>query len=485
MSNNENLETKRWLIAIAAIIMQLCLGTVYAWSVFKGPLMSPATGDWFIISQQTVETIEKEGAKKNIIIAPEKLKSLDALMDNTKYSKEKLTAKLTELNFSEDETKLVVGTVKRWSEPSTQTTFMICIGMIGLAAAFGGTLMNMKGPRIVATIGGILFGIGTLLAGFAAQTGNLILLYLGFGFIGGLGNGFGYITPIATLIKWFPDKRGLVTGLAVMGFGMGAFFMGKIAPGMINSMGVAMTFYIWGGIFLVLVTASAQLFKNPPAGWLPAGFTPSAAKGTSMTDSFNFSEAFKTPQWFMLWGMLFLNISAGLGLLSQLSPMAQELLKKTVTDEKALAVAGGSIVAIASIFNGLGRLFWAWLSDSIGRKNVFIIMFISQAILYVVLPQISSTILFTVIACYLLACYGGGFATMPAFAADGFGPANIAKIYGIMLTAWGAAGIVGPLVFAHPSLKPIALYVAAGLLVVGLLDTIIYKKPEKAAKATE
>jgi len=478
--SNENLDTKRWLIAVAAIIIQLCLGTVYAWSVFKGPLMSPSTGQWFAITQANVESIEKECTKKKVVIAPEKLKSLDALMNNTKYSKDELKGKLTELTFTEDETKLVLGTLKRWSEPSTQTTFMICIGMIGLAAAFGGTLMNMKGPRFVATIGGILFGIGTLVAGYAAQSGSLILLYIGFGFIGGLGNGFGYITPIATLIKWFPDKRGLVTGLAVMGFGMGAFFMGKIAPDMINSMGMANTFYIWGAIFLVLVTASAQLFKNPPAGWLPSGFTPSAAKGTSAADSFTFNEAFKTPQWFMLWGMLFLNVSAGLGLLSQLSPMAQELLKKTVTDEKALAVAGGSIVAIASIFNGLGRLFWAWLSDAIGRKNVFIIMFISQAILYVILPQISSTVLFTIIACYLLACYGGGFATMPAFAADGFGPANIAKIYGIMLTAWGVAGVVGPMVFAHPSLKPIALYVAAGLLVVGLLDALIYKKPEKA-----
>ncbi len=483
MSKNENLETKRWLIAIAAIIIQLCLGTVYAWSVFKGPLMSPATGKWFAVTQQTVEAVEKEATKKNIVIAPEKLKSLDTLMNDTKYSKDELKGKLTELNFTEDETTLFIGTLKRWSEPSTQTTFMICIGMIGLAAAFGGTLMNMKGPKFVATVGGILFGIGTLVAGFAAQSGSLILLYLGFGLIGGLGNGFGYITPIATLIKWFPDKRGLVTGLAVMGFGMGAFFMGKIAPGMINSMGMAMTFYIWGIIFLVLVIASAQLFKNPPDGWLPEGFTPSAGKGTSAKDSFTFDQAFKTPQWFMLWGMLFLNVSAGLGLLSQLSPMAQELLKKTIPDAKELAVAGGSIVAIASIFNGLGRLFWAWLSDAIGRKNVFIIMFLSQAILYVILPQISSTVLFTIIACYLLACYGGGFATMPAFAADGFGPANIAKIYGIMLTAWGAAGVVGPLVFAHPLLKPIALYVAAGLLVVGLVDALIYKKP--AIKTTE
>jgi OFA family oxalate/formate antiporter-like MFS transporter len=411
--SNENLEGKRWLIAIAAIVMQLCLGTVYAWSVFKKPFM----------------------------------------------------------------------TAHGWGETETQVTFMICIGMIGIAAAFGGTLVDKKGPKFVATIGGILFGIGTLLAGFADQIGSIWLLYLGFGFIAGLGNGFGYITPIATLIRWFPDKRGLVTGLAVMGFGGGAFFMGKIAPPMVISMGVANTFYIWGVIFLVLVTASAQLYKNPPKGWLPAGFTPKAT-GVTAAQSFTVVEAVKTPQWWMLWAMLFLNVSAGLGLISQLSPMAQDVIKKTdpLIAGAALALAGGSILAYASIFNGLGRLLWAWTSDAIGRKNVFIIMFITQAVLYVLLPQIDNQLIFTVTACYLLACYGGGFATMPAFAADSFGPGYIGKVYGIMLTAWGAAGIVGPLVFAQ--IKGIAVYVAAGLLAAGFLIALSYKRPQpKAAKA--
>jgi len=411
--SNENLEGKRWWIAVAAIVMQLCLGTVYAWSVFKKPFM----------------------------------------------------------------------TAHGWGETETQVTFMICIGMIGIAAALGGTLVDKKGPKFVATIGGILFGIGTLVAGLADQLGSIWLLYLGFGFIAGLGNGFGYITPIATLIRWFPDKRGLVTGLAVMGFGGGAFFMGKIAPPMVISMGVAQTFYIWGVIFLILVTASAQLFKNPPKGWLPAGFTPKAT-GVSAAQSFTFDEAVKTPQWWMLWGMLFLNISAGLGLISQLSPMAQDVIKKAdpTIAAAALALAGGSILAYASIFNGLGRLFWAWTSDAIGRKNVFIAMFITQAALYILLPQIGNQMIFTVISCYLLACYGGGFATMPAFVADSFGPGYIGKVYGMMLTAWAAAGIVGPLVFA--AIKGIALYVAAGLLIVGLLLALGFKRPApKEAKA--
>jgi len=421
----EGLEKKRWIIAIAAIVIQLCLGTVYAWSLFKKPLMA----------------------------------------------------------------------THGWGETATQVTFMVCIGMIGLSAAFGGLLVDKKGPRFVATLGGILFGIGTLLAGLADHVGSLPLLYLGFGLVAGLGNGFGYVTPIATLIRWFPDKRGLVTGLAVMGFGAGAFFMGRIAPQMITNhqiideagalvaSGVATTFYIWGIIFLVAVTAAAQLFKNPPAGWLPAGFTPPAQTVTA-ADSRNLAEAVRTPQWWMLWAMLLLNVSAGLGLLSQLSPMAQDVLKATISDPAGLAVAGGTILAIASIFNGLGRLFWAWLSDGIGRRAVFVTMFVTQAILYVFLPQVATAMLFTVIACYLLACYGGGFATMPAFAADSFGPAFIGRVYGTMLTAWGVAGVVGPLVFAQLK-KQDALYVAAGLLLVGLVLALAYRRPAPKQAAAQ
>jgi OFA family oxalate/formate antiporter-like MFS transporter len=423
---NENLESKRWLIAIAAIVIQLCLGTVYAWSVFKNPLMN----------------------------------------------------------------------MHGWDGKTVQYTFMLLMLIIGLAAAFGGTLVDKKGPRFVATIGGILFGIGTLVAGYADQTGSIVLLYVGFGVIAALGNGFGYVTPIATLIRWFPDKRGLVTGLAVMGFGAGAFFMGKIAPGMIaaykqvddagvvTSSGVAMTWYIWGVIFLILVVGAAQFFKNPPKGWVPAGFTP--AKSTvSAADSFMFGEAVKRPQWWMLWAMLCLNVSAGLGLISQHSPLAQDVYKKTMgligdlTPEQiaVVAAAGGAVVAYAAIFNGLGRLFWAKISDNIGRKMVFMIMFATQAVMYVLVAKgyVANYYLFIVVSCYLLACYGGGFATMPAFAADSFGPAYIGKVYGFMLTAWSAAGLIGPYVFEV--FKPQALYIAAGLLTVGFFIALAYKAP--------
>ena len=419
---NENLESKRWWIAVAAVVMQLCLGTVYAWSVFKIPLK----------------------------------------------------------------------TTHGWAETNTQLTFIIFMFVIGISAAFGGTLVDKKGPKVVATIGGILFGIGTLLSGLADQTGSIFLLYLAYGLIGGIGNGFCYITPIATLVRWFPDKRGLVTGLAVMGFGFGAFFMGRIAPPMIiafkgglTASGVAMTFYIWGIIFLVLVIGAAQLFKNPPKGWLPAGFTPPATT-VSAADSCTFNVACKTPQWWMLWSMLFLNVSAGLGLISQLSPISQDLYKpladaglKPEDLVKVLAVAGGSVVAYSAIFNGLGRLFWARISDTIGRKSVFLIMFASQAVIYALVAMgiINGYYLFLVAACYLLACYGGGFATMPAFTADCFGPGYIGKCYGFMLTAWACAGILGPLVFAQLA-RSTALYVAACLLVLGFIIAIVFKRPE-------
>lgn len=424
---NENLESKRWWIAAAAVVIQLCLGTVYAWSVFKMPLMN----------------------------------------------------------------------MHGWDGKTVQYTFMLLMLIIGLSAAFGGMLVDKKGPRFVATIGGILFGIGTLIAGYADQVGSIALLYLGFGVIAALGNGFGYVTPIATLIRWFPDKRGLVTGLAVMGFGAGAFFMGKIAPSMIASFkqvdpsgnvlasGVSTTWYIWGVIFLILVVGAAQLFKNPPKGWLPAGFKP-AASTVSAADSFTLGEAVKRPQWWMLWAMLCLNISAGLGLISQHSPLAQDIYKKTMgltgtlTPEQIaiVAAAGGAVVAYAAIFNGLGRLFWAKISDNIGRKMVFLIMFATQAVVYLLVAKgyVASYYLFMVVSCYLLACYGGGFATMPAFAADSFGPANIGKVYGFMLTAWSAAGLIGPYVFE--AFKPQSLFIAAGLLTVGFFIALAYKPPK-------
>ena len=410
--SDQNLESKRWFLAIAGVVIMLILGTVYAWSVFVKPIV--AAQGW--------------------------------------------------------ETKMVA------------RVFMLIIGVIGVSAAFGGMLVDKKGPKFVAIMGAIFYGVGVLLGGLALKSGSFWFLLIGYGVIAGIGNGLAYVVPIATLIRWFPDKRGMITGLAVMGFGFGAFFIGMIIPKLIVNVGVANSFFILGAVYLILNLICASTLKNPPAGWLPKGFKP-AATTVSAADSFSWTEAKRTPQWYMLWGMLFLNVTAGMGLLSKLSPMAQEVIKvaQNIDDPAKLAVLGGSVLATASIFNGLGRLFWASVSDKIGRKGTYMVMFITQAILYVLLPQISSVMVFTIIACYLLACLGGGFAVMPAFAADSFGPTYIGRIYGFLLTAWGAAGVVGGFVFAEFNKKQ-SLYTAAGLLIVGFIIALSFKRPKHVSE---
>ena len=405
---NENLMSKRWMIAIAGVVIQLLLGTVYAWSVFVKPVMAS----------------------------------------------------------------------HNWSQAEVAVVFMIIIGVIGISAAFGGMLVDKKGPKFAATLGVVLYGIGVFLGGVALKVGSIWFLYIGYGVIAGIGNGLAYVVPIATLIRWFPDKRGLITGLAVMGFGLGAFFIGKIVPGLILNIGVANAFFLLGSVYLVCNGIAAMTLRNPPAGWLPEGFTPPSTT-VSAADSFGWEEARQTPQWYMIWGMLFLNVSAGMGLLSKLSPMAQDVYRvaEGISDPAKLAVLGGGVLATASIFNGLGRLFWAAVSDRIGRKAVFMTMFITEAALYFYLPSVSSPVIFTVIACYLLACLGGGFAVMPAFAADSFGPTNIGKVYGFVLTAWGAAGVIGGLVFSKFTVQP-ALWTAAVLLCVGFVIAIMFKRPK-------
>jgi OFA family oxalate/formate antiporter-like MFS transporter len=407
---NDNLEGKRWFLALAGMVIMLVLGTVYAWSVFVKPIAA-AHG---------------------------------------------------------------------WEVKVVSRVFMLIIGVIGISAAFGGMLVDKKGPKFVATLGTTFYGVGILLGGLALYSGNFMFLLFGYGVIAGIGNGLAYVVPIATLIRWFPDKRGLITGLAVMGFGFGAFFIGLLAPGLVNKVGVANAFLTLGVIYLVCSVLASLTLKNPPDGWLPKGFKPTAT-AVCAADSFNWSEASKTRQWYMLWGMLFLNVTAGMGLLSKLSPMAQDVIKlaQNVNDPAKLAVLGGGVLATASIFNGLGRLFWATISDMIGRKEAYMVMFLTQAILYIYLPQTSSVLLFTIIACYLLSCLGGGFAVMPAFTADSFGPENIGRIYGFLLTAWGAAGVVGGFVFAEFN-KQQSLITAAICLSIGFAIALLFTAPKKA-----
>lgn len=394
---------------MAGVVMQLTLGTVYAWSVFKKPLM----------------------------------------------------------------------TLNGWSDGQASLAFTIVIFCIGVAAAFGGKFVDKAGAKKVAMVAAVLFGIGTIGAGFAHSIKNLYLFYLSYGLIAGVGNGLGYVTPIAVLVRWFPDKRGLITGLAVMGFGAGASIMGLIVPHTLpdTSLGMASTFYVFGGAFLVILLLAAQKMVNPPEGWKPPAAVAAKAAAPAVTPV-DLKGALKMYQFYILWALLCLNVTAGLALLGNLSNMAQEQLQIS-------AAAGGTVVFVGGLFNGLGRIIWASLSDKLGRKAVFALIFGTQVPVFLLLPQINNVTLFYLATCYILACYGGGFATMPAYAADTFAAKNMGSIYGKVLLAWSAAGVIGPMLMAYIKTSTggfrMALYVAAGMLALGFLLNLLYRKPAPAA----
>jgi OFA family oxalate/formate antiporter-like MFS transporter len=248
---------------------------------------------------------------------------------------------------------------------------------------------------------------------------------------------------VATLVKWFPDKRGMITGIAVAGFGAGALITAPIASRLIVSVGVLKTFAVLGVAYFMGVTIPALFMKDPPPGFVPAGWQPTAAQTKErVARDYTLGEALGKWQWYALWAILFLNTSAGISIISQAAPMAQEITHVTA------AVAAG-MVGIISIANGAGRFLWAWLSDAVGRRTVFFTMFLVQAVVFWLMPHVSTFGIFTTLAFIVLLCYGGGFGTMPAFATDYFGPTNVGSIYGLMLTAWGFAGLFGPMLIAR------------------------------------
>ncbi len=403
--------TNRWGIAAAGFLMQMALGAVYAWSVFRIPL-----------------------AKQF-----------------------------------------------HWSIEEVTLTFTISIFVLGVSCFFGGLWLNRKGPRVVALTGGFLYGLGVFLASLSAN--KLWWLYLSYGLIGGIGVGFSYIVPIAVLVKWFPDRRGLITGIAVGGFGAGALVTAPVATRLIQSVGVLQTFAYLGVAYLVITMATGYFMQNPPDGWKPAGWAPSAVQ-TSQRAAMDYTlgGALKTWQWWALWALLFLNTSAGISIISQESPIFQEIAKV------GAAVAAG-MVGIASIGNAAGRIFWAWVSDAITRRWTFVTMFLLQVGLFWILPGISSAAILTVLSFVVLMCYGGGFGTMPAFAADYFGSKNVGPIYGLMLTAWGSASAFGPLLIAHmrqtTGSYSSGLHVIACIMLVSIVLPILISAPgaarEKAA----
>jgi len=359
-----------------------------------------------------------------------------------------------------------------WSISEVTLTFTISIFVLGFAAFFGGLWLNRKGPRIVALTGGALYGLGVFLASFSH---SLSWLYLSYGVIGGIGLGLGYIVPVAVLVKWFPDRRGLITGIAVGGFGAGALITAPVATRLIQSVGVLSTFAYLGVAYLIVTIISGSFMQNPPDGWKPEGWSPTASQTSQRAGhDFVLSEALKTWQWYALWLLLFLNTCAGISVISQEAPIFQEL-----TGASAIVAAG--MVGLASIGNAVGRVFWAWVSDLITRRATFAVMFILQVLLFWFLPSIATVSLMTIVTFVVLMCYGGGFGTMPAFAADYFGPKNVGPIYGLMLTAWSFASAVGPLFIAHmretAGSYGGALHIVAGVMAVSILLPILVRPP--------
>lgn len=357
----------RWRVVAGALIIQVCLGAIYSWSVFVNPLKE-------VFSYTTTQT---------------------------------------------------------------QIIFSLALATFALTMIFAGKLQDKQGPRIVATFGGVVLGAGYLLASFTG--GNFLLLALAVGVIGGAGIGLGYVCPIAACVKWFPDKRGMVTGLAVAGFGAGAWIFAKIAASLIDAYGVLISLQYLGVIFMVSVVAGAQLLKNPPAGWKPAGWKPpeSNFRATSV-ENFAWNDMVKLRQFWMLWIMFVFGAAAGLLVIGILKPYG--------VHSGLSAAAAANAVGVLALFNGAGRIVWGAVSDKIGRKNTMTLMFLLQGMMMFALIKMASTELtLSIAAAWIGFNFGGNLALFPSTTADFFGTKNVGINYGLMFTAYGVAGIVGPI----------------------------------------
>lgn len=361
-----------------------------------------------------------------------------------------------------------------WSQTAVVAMFQTAIFCLGLGCLIGGIWQDRAGPRTVALTGGIMYGLGFLLTAYGVTSRSILLIILGYGVVGGLGNGLAYITPVATLVKWFPDKRGVVTGLAVAGFGVGAMIMTQFVSLWMPRYGVASTLY-WMGIgYGAIVTLGALTFSVPPEGWRPAGWEPSAGAANTVGRSYTPAEALRTRQYWMLWLMLFLNVSAGIMIIATLKPMAVE----TVGMSSAAATA---LVGFMGLFNGGGRLLWAWVSDHIGRARVFMIMYLLQAVLLGLLLITRNVVMFGAITALLYLCYGGGFGTMPSFTADYFGPEYVGSIYGSILVAWGIGGVGSPFLITYlrqtTGSYNAALAILAVVMLIGVALPLMIRPP--------
>lgn len=412
-------ESNRWFIAIMGTLLQMVLGTVYAWSFFQKPII-------------------------------------------TNYG---------------------------WTNVQTMWIFSLSILFLGLAAAVGGMILPKYGPRKLASTGALLYGGGYMISAYAMFVGSLSLFYIGFGVVGGIGLGLGYVTPVATVSKWFPDKKGFITGMVVMGFGLGAFVMSKIiAPIFIDlTNGNMVQVFLYISVVLIIIGVSAGLcMKNPPIGYSPKNYRRPVKRSVNQDseDGLTIKASLCSTKFIGMWLVFFLNISAGIMFIGLQSPMLQDLLiiKDKVISADDLAMAGATLIAISSLFNGLGRFIWGGLSDKIGRIQVFRLILGSQILVFIILMLTTHPLVFGALVCYVLLCYGGGFGAMPSYVLDVFHEKLMPVVYGVILTAWSIGGVVGPQVAAfirdvyanNPELiGPRTYMIGAILLSLGFIITLM------------
>ena len=409
----------RWRIPIGAVLVHVCIGSVYAWSTFNRPIQALLSGQpW-------------------------------------------------------------------WFSPP-YTTFTTALALLGLSAAFGGPWVERRGPRAAATASAILFSSGLIIGGIGLALRQALLVFVGMGIVSGIGCGLGYIAPVSALVKWFPDRRGMATGMAIMGFGGGAFVAGYLNVFFMDRLGVPLTMIVLGSTYLFVMLAGSRLLQQPPAGWRPEGWTGVRTAALITDRSVSRNEALRTKQFYLLWGILFINVTAGIGILAQASPMMQDMFNRT-------PLQAAAVVSLISIFNAGGRFAWASASDYIGRRNTYATFFLAQLVLFVLILRFAADgtwVLFEISLFAVFTMYGGGFATIPAFLADIFGPQNVGAIHGAVLTAWSAAAIAGPVIItelsnrAKAALPPGAervhiydtpLHVLAALLAIGFVLTLLVK----------
>ncbi len=338
-----------------------------------------------------------------------------------------------------------------WSFTDTAIAFSVAIFSLGTSAAWAGAALPRLGPRRLALAGSVLFSVGYMVAGLALHLDATLLFYLGYGVIGGAGTGLGYVTPVATVTKWFPDRKGLAAGVVVMGFGLGALLLSKLlAPLLVlqTEGDLPLVFVSLGVVFAAILIPSSLGLVDPPADFVAAANAPGVEPDD---EGGSVALCLRSPEFAMMWLVFFFNVAAGISIISFQSTLLQDVwgLADPTIEPQILAEYGATLIAVSSLCNGIGRLFWGLLSDRIGRIRVLRILLASQMVVFGVLMTERDPWIFSALVCYVLLCFGGGFATMPSFVLDVFGSKRMSVIYGAVLTAWAAAGVFGPLYIGY------------------------------------